>query len=219
MLHIIATVLDQAGLARVRDLLEGAPWQDGRATAGAQAAAVKANMQVPPGSAQGRAVAQEARAALLAHDVVQAAAWPRRIGPVLASRTEAGGGYGAHVDEPLMAHAGARLRTDLAFTLFLSDPASYAGGALLIDTSFGRQSVTLPAGHIVLYPAGFVHAVEPVTAGTRLVLAGWIESHVPDVAQRDALFTLETARATASGEQALTLARLSGLLVRMWARP
>jgi PKHD-type hydroxylase len=221
MFHAIGGLLDDRALARVRALVDAAPWQDGRATAGEAAATVKANAQIPPEAPEARAIATEILAAFAVHEVAAAAALVRRFGPVMASRTEAGGGYGGHVDEPLMRAQQGRgeVRTDLAFTLFLTDPDAYQGGALLIETEAGTQAVKLPAGAVVIYPASFVHAVETVTHGTRLVVVGWIESLVADAAQRAVLFELATLRAEQRGDAALRLARVHGMLLRMWARP
>ena len=106
MFHALESLVDGPTLARLSALAAAAEWQDGRATAGAAAASVKKNAQVPPASAQGRAIAEEVRAAILAHPVASRAALVRRFGPVLATRTGEGGGYGAHVDEATMRTAG-----------------------------------------------------------------------------------------------------------------
>lgn len=146
-----------------------------------------------------------------AQAVLELAARPRRFSRLLLSRTPVGGSYGLHVDNALMGPPGERLRTDLAFTLFLSDPADYAGGALAIHRSDGVQRVRLPAGDMVLYPAGALHEVEPVTAGERLVCVGWIESFVPDPEARELLFELDSARAALAGQLAADAPELLAL--------
>ncbi|MFX6330903.1 2OG-Fe(II) oxygenase, partial [Acinetobacter baumannii] len=77
-----------------------------------------------------------------------------------------------------------RMRTDISCTLFLSDPADYDGGELVIETTFGEQRVKLAAGDLVVYPGTSVHRVEPVTRGARLASFFWIESLVRSEAQR-----------------------------------
>ena len=57
--------------------------------------------------------------------------------------------YGSHVDDALMNG----VRSDVSFTLFLSDPASYDGGALIVETSAGEDDIKLPAGSLVAYPS------------------------------------------------------------------
>jgi PKHD-type hydroxylase len=63
------------------------------------------------------------------------------------------------------------LSTDIAATLFLSDPQQYVGGELSIETSYGAQQIKLNSGDMILYPANSLHQVNPVTQGSRV--AGW----------------------------------------------
>jgi PKHD-type hydroxylase len=130
--------------------------------------------------------------------------------------------YGPHVDAALM---GGRetLRTDLSGTLFLSDPADYEGGELVVDGAQGRQSAKLPAGDLVLYPSTQPHAVTPVTRGVRIACVFWVQSLVRDHAQRALLFELAQCMA-ASGDAGVhvDVLRLTGVyhrLVQMWAQP
>ena len=87
--------------------------------------------------------------------------------PPLFNRYAGGQAYGSHVDGGIRPVAGSseRVRTDLSATLFLSDPADYDGGELMIEDMFGHRSIKLPAGDLVLYPSTSVHRVMPVTRG------------------------------------------------------
>ena len=67
--------------------------------------------------------------ALLGNALFKAAAMPKSFVKILVSRYQPGMSYGAHVDDALMGG----VRTDLSFTLFLSDPETYGGGALVIE--------------------------------------------------------------------------------------
>lgn len=127
---------------------------------------------------------------LLRHPLVQSAALPVRVHGLLFSRSEPGKGYGRHVDNAFMAGG----RSDLSFTLFLSDPSGYEGGALVLVSPSAAEAVRLPAGHALVYPSTLLHRVEPVTQGERLVAVGWILSRVRDADQRELLFELDTAR-------------------------
>ena len=49
---------------------------------------------------------------------------------------------------------GARYRTDLSCTLFLTDPDQYDGGELVIGDGYAPQRAKLPAGDMLLYSAG-----------------------------------------------------------------
>jgi PKHD-type hydroxylase len=46
----------------------------------------------------------------------------------------------------------------------------------------------------LVYPSTQLHSVEPVLAGERYVLVGWIESRIRQAEQRELLFELDTAR-------------------------
>lgn len=220
-MEICIELLTPERLRRVAGALEQARFRDGGASAGWHAREVKRNLQVPPDDPAGERVRRELREALGTHPVVALAARPRRLGPIILSRYEPGMGYGAHVDDALMGGE-APLRGDLAFTVFLAGPDSYEGGALVLDSPAGERAYRLPAGTMVLYPAGRLHRVEPVTAGVRLAAVGWVQSLVRDAARRELLFELDTARRTLferhgrSRELDAIAAAVSNLL-RMWA--
>ena len=160
--------------------------------------------------------------AIRAHPVLAAAAQPRRFSPLLVSRTQDGGTYGLHVDNPFMGTGEARLRTDLSFTLFLSEPDSYEGGELEINHAGNTHHAKAPAGDLVLYPSTSLHQVRPVTAGQRIVCVGWIESSIRDAAAREILFDLENLRATLGqthdvrSPEYLTLSKSIANLMRLW---
>ncbi|WP_431266798.1 Fe2+-dependent dioxygenase [Dankookia sp. P2] len=214
MLLPIGGILDAAGLARLRDLLARASWQDGRGTAGERAAAVKSNLQADPAHAATRAAAAELEAALRGHPVFAAAAMPLRLTRPLFSRTPAGGGYGRHVDNALMGEGPAAIRTDLAWTLFLGGEVT--GGALVIEDAGGERAVAPEAGLLVLYPASSLHRVEPVQTGERLAAFGWVQSRVRDPARRALLFDLHLAE-TGTADAALRVQLARANLLRMWA--
>lgn len=218
MLIVLPEVLAAEDVARVLRELDGAAWRDGKATAGPAARAAKDNLQAPGMEALGSFVQE----ALKRHPLFNGAARARRISPILFSKYEPGMRYGSHTDDALMGPPEAKFRTDLAFTLFLSDPASYEGGALTIEAQSGEQAVRLPAGDAVLYPAGSIHHVEPLRSGARLAAVGWVESYVRDAARREILFDLALTRsrlAAGGGAQGelLRLDKSISNLLRMWA--
>ena len=90
-----------------------------------------------------------------------AAALPNRLFPPRFNRyAGARNHYGVHVDNAIrFTENGTRVRTDLSCTVFLSDPAGYDGGELLIHGVDGERRVKLEAGHAVLYPGDSVHEV------------------------------------------------------------
>jgi PKHD-type hydroxylase len=165
-------------------------WRPGAETAGWHARGVKTNRQLDRGSELHRQLAADLQDQLLRHPLIQAAAFPGRIHGILFSRCGVGQGYGRHVDNAWMAGG----RSDLSFTVFLSDCAAYAGGELVLESPGGEECFRLPAGQALVYPSTLLHRVEPVTAGERLVAVGWIESRIRHADQRELLFELDTAR-------------------------
>lgn len=224
MLIIIDALLDAAALTDYRRQLADAEWEDGRRTASGPALAVKRNQQLAADSALGQSLGRDLLGRIGAHPEFVSAALPARIYPPRFNRYRDGGEYGAHVDASIMRdpQSGRSLRTDLSITLFLSDPDSYDGGELEIDTGFGSQSVKLAAGDLVLYPASSLHRVNPVQRGERLAAFFWLQSLVRDAEQRRHLYELDLAiRAlSASLDSHPALTQLTGIyhnLLRGWA--
>ena len=226
MLTAIADVLAPAQVAQARAALERAAWVDGRVTAGAQSASVKRNLQV----AEDDPVARELQATILralgTNELFVSAALPLRVLPPLFNRydADANHGFGAHVDNAIRFSGGQRLRTDVSCTLFLTDPADYDGGELVIEDSYGEQSVKLPAGHMIVYPATSLHRVEPVTRGSRWSAFFWAQSMVADDGARTLLHGLDRSVIEARaklGDTDPTVLRLTATyhnLLRRWAQ-
>jgi len=213
---VIGNVLSAEEVDLVRATLAQATFVDGRETAGFAARQVKHNRQISDRKAETVRKLVEER--ILAHDVFALAVRPKALTPILFSRYEPGMRYGSHVDDPLMQG----LRTDVSFTLFLSDPESYDGGELVIEGASGEDAAKLVAGSLIAYPSTALHRVAEVTRGERLAAVGWARSYVRDGAQRELLFELDTARRQLfaregkSAEYDLVSKSLANLM-RMWA--
>ncbi len=210
-------------LDALRTLLASAPWEDGRASAGNQAVHVKRNQQLPRNGAPERQAQTLVRQALDRSADFLAAALPLRVVPPYFNRyRESGEHYGAHIDGSIRTDGnGERVRTDLSCTVFLSDPAGYEGGELVVRDGQMARSVKLPAGHAVLYSAHHVHEVRPVTRGERLASFFWVQSLVRSSEQRRLLHELDQSLMAlrADGETDVTVA-LAGTyhnLLRMWS--
>lgn len=221
MFLTIGNVLEASAVASLRTRAAKLAWRDGARTAGKVAKTVKKNEQADLSTAAGKAVVDEIMKAVGANAVVKAAAQPARFSPLLLSRTGIGGGYGAHVDNAVMGRDDTRLRTDLSFTVFLSAPEDYEGGALTLDLPGGTQSLKPAAGDMVLYPSSLIHEVETVTKGERLVAVGWIQSQIRSAQQRQIIFDLEQVRATlrakpSKGDEMLLLDKAISNLLREW---
>jgi PKHD-type hydroxylase len=225
MLLHIPQVLEPSQVERMRQRLEAAPWVDGRETVGAQGAQVKRNRQLPDASPLRRELGAEVLAALAGNALFHAAVLPAQTMPPRFNRYEGGGEYGMHVDGAMMAlDGGGWLRSDVAGTLFLSEPDSYDGGALIVSDTYGEHEVKLSAGDLVVYPADSLHRVEPVTRGARLAAFFWVQSMVRDEQQRRMLLELDASvrkltAANADRDALLQLTNLYHNLLRLWAEP
>lgn len=223
MIHIPG-VLDAEQVRDMRRQLDAADWIDGRASVGAQGARVKRNQQLPADHPLAQALGQRIQAALAAHPLFFSAVLPLRTLPPMFNRYAGGGHYGLHVDGAVMQPQGSaqRLRSDVSSTLFLTDPADYAGGELVVVDTYGTHEVKLPPGDLIVYPATSLHRVEPVTQGERVSAFFWSQSMVRSREQRQMLFELDQsiqALRARHGESAETLA-LTGHyhnLLRLWA--
>jgi PKHD-type hydroxylase len=224
MLHIPG-VLSADQVRQYREVLDSARWIDGNATSGAQSATVKRNEQLPEGSPAARAVGDAIQDALARNAMFFSAALPLKVFPPLFNRYAGGDGFGTHVDNAIRLLRGSdfRVRSDLSATLFLADPASYAGGELCIEDTYGTHRVKLPAGDMVLYPASSLHHVTPVSRGVRIASFFWIQSMVRDDGERTLLYRLDSDIQQLSAQHGAnhpTVVSLTGLyhnLLRRWA--
>jgi PKHD-type hydroxylase len=218
MMIQIADILSADQAARLRAVLsdEKAGFASGKATAGWAARDVKNNEQASGPAAQN--VVEQVKPALLGNALFQSAARPKSFVKILVSRYKPGMAYGAHVDDALMGG----MRTDLSFTLFLSDPETYDGGALVIEGTDGHSDFKLPPGHLVLYQTTSLHYVDEVTRGERLAIVGWVRSFIRSPEQRQVLFDMDQVIAGLRKDgvprdemnQAL---KVRNSLLRMWA--
>jgi len=195
MLYHINGLLKREQVAEVRRALEQASWVDGRNTAGYVAARVKSNREVPVDHPIARQIGQLIFAALSANPQFVNLAMPLKVTPPMINRYEVGETYGNHIDGALLkaGDGNLTLRADLAATLFLTAPEEYDGGALTIEDTFGTNSVKLPAGDMILYPASSLHRVTPITRGARVGAFFWIQSMVRDDAKRALLAAIDQA--------------------------
>ncbi|WP_454723077.1 MULTISPECIES: Fe2+-dependent dioxygenase [Cupriavidus] len=197
MLVCIPKVLNAEQLAVLRQQLDsaGAAWVDGRVTAGYSGAPVKFNQQIDERSEVAAQCQQLILAMLERNPLFISAALPNIVYPPMFNRYGEGMTFGAHVDGSVRIHPhnGRKLRTDVSATLFLSDPASYDGGELQIEDTYGLHSIKLEAGDMVVYPATSLHQVTPITRGVRVASFFWVQSLIRDDAQRALLFDLDNA--------------------------
>ncbi|WP_031499106.1 Fe2+-dependent dioxygenase [Bryobacter aggregatus] len=224
MLMHIQAVLTPEEAAQYRRALVAADWVDGRVTAGYQSSRTKHNLQLAEDHPLAMELSDQIVQRLERHPLFMGAALPLKVFPPLFNRYEGGHSFGTHVDNAIRQVKGTphRLRTDLSATLFLTEPSDYEGGELIIEDTYGTQSVKLPAGDMILYPATSLHHVLPVTRGARISSFFWIQSMVRDDARRALLFDLDVAIQRLAGEapdhpSAVQLTGVYHNLIRMWA--
>jgi PKHD-type hydroxylase len=184
-------LLSEEQLEQIHGLLANAKFIDGTATASLKAKEVKKNMQVDHNDFTTLPQLQNlVMQALIRNQMFQVALFPKIVYPPLFSRYEESMTYGWHTDGPIMGQP--PLRTDLGMTLFLSDPDTYEGGELEVQTPSGLMQYKLPKGDAIFYPTTQIHRVAPVTSGTRYVCVSWIQCVIREPQNREILFTLDS---------------------------
>lgn len=225
MITLIPDIVTQNEVAQLNAMLTTVEFADGAGTAGWHAREVKKNQQLIHGMPGHEGLAKLVQTAIERSALFQMAARPRFMMPVIFNRYAVGMNYGAHIDDPIMSPPSVypgRIRADVAFTLFLADPASYAGGELMIDHGGVEQRVKLAAGSMIAYPATTLHRVAPVTQGVRTSAVGWVQSELRDPVQRAILFDLDMVRRNVFGAEGKSrnfdiISKAHANLLHMWA--
>jgi PKHD-type hydroxylase len=217
MLLQIADVIDAPMIEAIREAAAADGfWNDGRRTALGRAKEAKSNLQaLADGPAKG--VLETLSKAIMGNETLRSAAQPAALARIMMNCYGEGMEYSSHVDAAYIDG----VRTDLSFTLFISDPDSYNGGELVIDSAGAEDSVKLSAGSLVLYPSTSLHRVQRVTRGARIACVGWIKSRVRAQVDRTVLFELDRIGAdlqavNAPGEIRDRLTNVRNNLLRRW---
>ena len=162
-------------------------WEDGKKSAGSLAANVKNNLQLSKNSEISKACTLLISKKILANPLIKSFTLPKTIHGVMFTKSSQNMKYGRHIDNPYMSTG----RSDLSFTISLTDKSQYQGGELIIETLNAENSFKLNSGEIIIYPSTYLHSVNEVKSGERLVCVGWIESYVKSIEEREFLFDLE----------------------------
>ena len=165
------------------------PWEDGKKTAGNQASLVKNNLQLEKGSDISKKLSILITKKILKDNLIKSFALPKNIHGTMFTKSQKGMKYGRHIDNAYMSSG----RADLSFTIFLSNKENYTGGELSIESFNSEKIFKLDAGEIIVYPSTYLHSVEEVISGERLVFIGWIESYVKSIEEREYLFDIDAA--------------------------
>lgn len=218
----IPEFLTEKETQQLRAIADAAEFTDGSTTTGGMPSEHKRNLQYIPKGEQLRVVSQSIWSAVGRSSAVQDGALIRRMMPPMISKYTEGMEYKSHLDSVYMDYKGP-LRVDLSMTLFLSDPDTYDGGALVLETEYGNHEVKLPAGGAVIYSTRLYHHVSPITRGERVAVVTWMQSHIGDPGKRRILGELWRAYdqiveiKDENSDEARRLMHAILDLTRMWA--
>lgn len=219
MLLKLENVLNQAEVADIRRIVEAAKFIDGAVSG---KATLKKNLQAARGTEEFGTAIQKVVGALMARPDFKDYAVPKQI-TLEFNRYDPGMFYKNHMDAPLMGGVRSQpIRSDLSFTVFLTDPRTYDGGEFVLQTPYGEQRVKEEAGNAIVYPSNMIHRVDPVQSGIRWAAVGWLQSMLRDPAQRDIHYEVSRLReqvvtAFPDSELQERFDRLQGNLLRLWA--
>ena len=173
---LIKTINDQNNL-----------WEDGKKTAGSHASKVKNNLQLNRNSEVSKKYSQLIKKRILENQLIKSFSLPKIIHGIMFTKSSQKMGYGRHIDNPFMSTG----RSDLSFTISLTNKENYEGGELVIETINSEKEFKLNAGQMIIYPSTYLHSVKEVKNGERLVCVGWIESYIKSIEEREYLFDLD----------------------------
>ena len=177
----------------LKDLfLKDLPWENGKKTAGNQAAKVKKNLQLDKSSNISKKYTELIEKKILNNVLIKSFALPKRIHGTMFTKSLQGMKYGRHIDNAFMPTG----RADLSFTIFLNNKNEYSGGELLIEGLNSEDQFKLDSGGIIIYPSTYLHSVQEVINGERIVVVGWIESYIKSIEEREYLFDLDAGART-----------------------
>jgi len=166
---------------------ENQGWEDGKKTAGSHASIVKNNLQLKRTSDISKKLSSLVKQKILKDDLIKSFTLAKHVHGIMFTKSSKGMSYGRHIDNAFMSSG----RADLSFTIFLAEKSQYEGGELLIENLTSEKKFKLNRGEIIIYPSTYLHSVEEVLNGERIVCVGWIESYVKSIEEREYLFDLD----------------------------
>lgn len=178
-------VFELEQLNEIKECINKCKWHDGKHSAKGSAVNKKKNFQISSSDPNFKPIYRMIKQAHDLKDPLAYTYYNEIVNPRVASYTD-GGHYDWHVD---LTHLDNK-RTDLSFTIFLNSPQDYEGGEMLIQMVGRNFQLKGDAGMMVVYPSGMLHKVNPVTDGNRLVIVGWLNSHIKSEEHRERLLTM-----------------------------
>jgi len=162
-------------------------WEDGKKTAGSHAAQVKNNLQLSRNSEISKSLSKLVIKKILANPLIKSFSLPKKIHSIMFTKSSKGMKYGRHIDNAFMSSG----RADLSFTIFINEKNNYNGGELIVENINSENKFKLNSGEILIYPSTYLHSVEEIKSGDRIVCVGWIESYVKSIEEREYLFDID----------------------------
>ena len=179
----IFSALNAEDVSKIKKLIESGTWKNGKDSAIGSAKLIKKNKQI---TANDKIFTQIMPFINKIHNdhTIKSYTFLKELIDPRVSLYDLNDHYDWHIDVALLADR----RTDLSYTIFLSDKNEYEGGELAFKTGNQIFTVKGASGQIVIYPSGLLHKVNEVTSGKRLVIVGWINSHIKTEENRERLF-------------------------------
>lgn len=156
MMIIIPGLISGASLQQLQRQLQKSRFIDGAYSAG-PASSYQKKLANDSQDQQLTAAAGNIKELLERNPMFRTMAIPRGVRSIVFNLYQEGMYYLDHTDHSILPGR-PPLRGDLSMTLFLTDPDSYAGGELVVNSDGPHEvSVKLPAGHAVVYDANTMH--------------------------------------------------------------
>ena len=189
MNYLIHQLLNPKEINLIKNELEkySQDWEDGKKTAGSHASIVKNNLQLNRESEISKKLSYLIKSKILSNPLIKSFSLPKIIHGMMFTKSINNMKYGRHIDNPYMSTG----RSDLSFTISLTDKGIYDGGELIIEEMNSEKEFKLKAGEMIIYPSTYLHSVKEIKNGERLVCVGWIESYVKSIEEREYLFDLD----------------------------
>ena len=189
MNYLIHQLFNTEELHLIKDSLNkcSQDWEDGKKTAGSHATLVKNNLQLNRESEISKKLSYLIKKKILSNPLIKSFALPKIIHGIMFTKSINNMKYGRHIDNPYMSTG----RSDLSFTISLTDKGIYDGGELIIEEMNSEKEFKLKAGEMIIYPSTYLHSVKEIKNGERLVCVGWIESYIKSIEEREYLFDID----------------------------
>jgi PKHD-type hydroxylase len=183
----ILKILDDDQLRFTQNLLAEINFKDGKESAKGLAKQVKNNKEASKFGEEYEKISKYLYKILTESNWLRRRYVPKRFSNLIINKYSNGENYGRHFDSSHMQTKSGSVRSDLSFTLMLSNASDYEGGELEIEAGNQTHKVSLDAGYMVIYPSIFMHSVLPVVHGDRIACVGWFSSHIKDSFARETL--------------------------------